>query len=91
MLSCKDVSERADALIDGDLGPVERLQMRFHLAICAGCRRFMRQLRQTRALIRHTAGLEGDDPPAPMVEALFARAAAEAEGPAPSRDHPPDG
>lgn len=89
MLSCKDVSHRADALLDGELGPWEALKMRMHLAICEGCRRFVKQLRQTRDLIRKSAGAKADDPPQAMIETLFARAEAQSDGP--TADPLPDG
>ena len=50
MLSCKEVASRASALIDGDLGTWETLQMRLHLAMCRGCGRFIGQMRITRDL-----------------------------------------
>lgn len=46
MLKCKDVVEKADALVDGSpLTWRERLAMRLHLLICHHCRRYVRQLR----------------------------------------------
>jgi anti-sigma factor RsiW len=45
LLNCREVTARASRLLDGDLGLVERLQMRMHLAMCEHCRRFVRQLR----------------------------------------------
>jgi anti-sigma factor RsiW len=50
MMSCKQVADRADAIIDGDLGGWEALQLRVHLAMCKGCSRFVAQLRATVAL-----------------------------------------
>ncbi|WP_323773507.1 zf-HC2 domain-containing protein [Alcanivorax sp.] len=51
MLKCKDVVEKADALVDGSpLTWRERLAMRLHLLICHHCRRYVRQLR---ALLHH--------------------------------------
>lgn len=50
MLSCKEVAERASALIDGELGVFDALQMRLHLAMCKGCGAFIGQMRTTRAL-----------------------------------------
>lgn len=66
MLSCKEVSERASALIDGELGMFDLLQMRLHLAMCKGCDAFVRQMRTTRdltnsALDTEPAETEGDD------------------------------
>ena len=50
MLSCKEVSIRASALIDGELSMWQALQMRLHLAMCKGCERFVAQMRTTRDL-----------------------------------------
>ncbi|GAA6202189.1 zf-HC2 domain-containing protein [Aquicoccus sp. SU-CL01552] len=50
MLSCQEVSTRASALIDRELGPWQALRMRLHLAMCKGCRRFIGQMRTTRDL-----------------------------------------
>ena len=50
MLSCKDVSERASALIDKELPLWEVMQLRLHLAMCKGCSAFVRQMKITRAL-----------------------------------------
>jgi len=50
MYSCKDVALRADAMLDAELGLMERLQMRLHLLMCKGCAAFVEQLRVTRDL-----------------------------------------
>jgi anti-sigma factor RsiW len=50
MLSCKQVAMRADALLDGELGMMNRLQMRIHLLMCKGCSAFVAQMRATRRL-----------------------------------------
>lgn len=50
MLSCKDVSNRASALIDGETGLCETLRIRLHLAMCKGCSAFVAQMRVTRDL-----------------------------------------
>lgn len=47
MLSCKDVADRASALIDGELTTWETFRIRLHLAMCKGCRRFVAQMRTT--------------------------------------------
>jgi predicted anti-sigma-YlaC factor YlaD len=52
MMSCRDVTARASAYLDGDLGRWERLRLQAHLAICAGCRRYLRQLATTLAVLR---------------------------------------
>ncbi|MBZ0262589.1 MAG: zf-HC2 domain-containing protein [Hyphomicrobiales bacterium] len=55
MLTCKEVAERSSALIDGELGLWTKLQMRMHLAMCNGCRRFVSQMRLTDKLARAVA------------------------------------
>lgn len=61
MLRCKDVSERASALIDKELPLWEVVQMRLHLAICKGCQAFVRQMRITRSLTAIAPGGGADD------------------------------
>ncbi len=51
MLRCRDVTERASELLDGDLPLRERLALRLHLAMCSMCRAYLDQLRRTRALL----------------------------------------
>ena len=51
MLRCRDLTERASELLDGDLPLRGRLALRFHLALCGMCRRYMDQLRKTRGLL----------------------------------------
>ena len=60
MLSCKEVAERASALIDGELGVFDRLQMRLHLAMCKGCNAFVWQMRTTRDLTASAAVVDDD-------------------------------
>ena len=47
MLTCKEVVDRASALIDGDLSAWDALQIRLHLAMCKGCSLFIQQMRAT--------------------------------------------
>lgn len=47
MLKCKDVVDKADALVDGSsLSWREHAAMRLHLLICHHCRRYVRQLQE---------------------------------------------
>jgi len=62
MLSCKDVTERADAWLDGDLSPLQAMQVRLHLAMCKGCSRFMGQMRTTRLLTERTTSSDAAQP-----------------------------
>ena len=51
MLRCRDLTERASELLDGDLSLRGRLALRLHLALCGMCRTYLDQLRKTRALV----------------------------------------
>ncbi|ACL58546.1 anti-sigma factor family protein [Methylobacterium nodulans] len=55
LMRCRDVAERAGALIDGEAGFATRMRLRLHLAACAPCRRFVAQLRATQRLLRGAA------------------------------------
>ncbi len=66
MLSCKEVAERASALIDGELGLFDRLQMRLHLAMCKGCGAFIHQMKTTSDLTQ--AAAVHDDVPGSEVD-----------------------
>ena len=61
MLTCKDVAERASALIDQELGFWDRLQMRLHLAMCEGCQRFVSQVQVTNELVQAAAPRDAED------------------------------
>ncbi len=83
MLTCKEAAERASALIDGELGFVERLQLRLHMAMCKGCRAFVGQIEITDRLAHEAVDgpvqLNEDD-----IDAILNRAR-EAEGPQPDK------
>jgi len=51
MLRCRDLTEDASRLLDGDLALPRRLRLRLHLALCAMCRTYMDQMRKSRALV----------------------------------------
>lgn len=63
MLTCREVAARSSALIDGELGVFEALQMRLHLAMCRGCGAFIGQMRISRDLTLKAAEI-GDRPEA---------------------------
>lgn len=44
MHSCRRVSELLSQQLDGQLGPVDRLRLRLHLAMCDDCQEVERQL-----------------------------------------------
>ena len=62
MLSCREVADRASALIDGELSTWDALQMRLHLAMCKGCNRFIGQMRTTRTLTEIAADADATSP-----------------------------
>ena len=47
MITCKDIAKEAHDLLDGDMGMMQRLRVRWHLFICKHCRNYIRQLRLT--------------------------------------------
>ncbi len=51
MPGCRDLTEDASRLLDGDLALGRRLRLRLHLALCALCRTYMDQMRKTRSLV----------------------------------------
>lgn len=58
MLKCNDVASRASALLDAELGTRSALRLWLHLAICKGCRRFIRQMNVTNELVRQSGRAE---------------------------------
>lgn len=60
MLSCKDATRLCSDALERELSLRERLSLRMHLAMCAGCTRFEEQLAVLRTLSRRWA--EGHAP-----------------------------
>lgn len=53
MLSCRELHQQhASNYLDGYLPWRKRLAVGTHLAMCSACRRFMRQLRLVKAVLR---------------------------------------
>lgn len=48
LLSCKQATRLLSESLDRPLGLTERLELRLHLKICTGCRRYQQQLRLIR-------------------------------------------
>jgi len=70
MLSCRQVTERSGALLDGTLGFRERWAVRIHIAMCVHCRRFSRQLRLLVESLRRRAS--DDAVPSDFVDRVMA-------------------
>lgn len=65
MLTCRQVTEKSSAMLDGGLPVRERLAMRMHLLMCVHCRRFQRHLQML------VAGLAKDEPSVPVDQAFI--------------------
>jgi anti-sigma factor RsiW len=68
-LRCKEVVELVTDYIDGALTPPDRERFEEHLAACAGCTRYLAQIRET---IRLTGVLTEEQIPAEQRDALVA-------------------
>ena len=47
MLSCKDITEKANSYIDEELPFFTRMKVKLHLSMCVHCKRYVEQLRTT--------------------------------------------
>jgi len=47
MLSCKDITEKANDYLDRDLPFFTRLKVKMHLMVCVHCQRYVQQLQLT--------------------------------------------
>ena len=70
MLSCMEVTEKTSDFIEGGVGVVSRLRINMHLLACKHCRRFVRQMRATIAILRQS----GDTPSLVAVDARLLNA-----------------
>ncbi len=61
MMSCKDATRLVSEGLDRELRFGERVALRLHLAICAGCENVERQMELLREAVRKL-GAEQDDP-----------------------------
>lgn len=67
MPSCKDLTENADAYLEGTLGWWDSMMIRTHLWMCRHCRAYVDQLRKTIAALGALPEPEGP-PLAPEVK-----------------------
>lgn len=51
MLSCRELVNHADRLLEDDLSFSARIAIKFHLLLCRHCRRYVKQLRRLVAAI----------------------------------------
>lgn len=59
MLTCKELVARSSELLDGELSFRERMAVRRHLVLCRNCRRFIKQMKLTQAVVRHLPDVQG--------------------------------
>lgn len=52
MLSCKELVAHSSELLDGQLRLRQRLSVRMHLAMCVNCRRFIKHMSLSQAVLR---------------------------------------
>jgi predicted anti-sigma-YlaC factor YlaD len=63
MFTCREIAAQATGHLEGELGWRDRLRYWAHLAVCASCRRYVRQMRLTTEVLRLLG--EGE-PPTPL-------------------------
>ena len=73
MLSCKEITELVTAYAEGALPFADRVRFRLHIAMCRGCRAYVRQLRATAQAL-------GKLPPAELPKELEAELLRRFEG-----------
>lgn len=61
MLKCRQLVALSSDYLDAQLGLRQRLAVRAHLAMCWKCRRFVRQLRLSQAVLRQLPDAPVDD------------------------------
>ena len=52
LIRCKEATRLVSQMQDRNLGPVERFLLKFHLGVCAACKRFETQVRFLRLAMR---------------------------------------
>ncbi len=52
MLSCKELVAQSSDFLDRQMSLRTRLAVRMHLAMCHNCRRFIKQMRLSQAVLR---------------------------------------
>ncbi|MEO4047793.1 zf-HC2 domain-containing protein [Pseudomonas sp. CAU 1711] len=70
MLTCQELVAHSSDYLDGQLRLRERIAVRAHLAMCRNCRRFIRQMKVTQAVLRQLP-----ERPLPELEVLAERLA----------------
>lgn len=73
MLTCKNFTEEAHELLEGNPSFFKRLRMRFHLLICKNCRIYTNQLWLTLQTLRNKSFMPEEAPTDAEIDAIIAR------------------
>lgn len=73
MLKCKDVAHLASEYLDQNTPAKINLQMRWHLMLCANCRRFLKHLQITNIVAVGLAQLDDNVNAEDVLERIKAR------------------
>ncbi|MEJ2529617.1 MAG: zf-HC2 domain-containing protein [Gammaproteobacteria bacterium] len=57
-MNCKQATQQVSQKQDRTLSIKEQLTLRFHLAMCSGCRNYNRQIKLIRKACSHISGQE---------------------------------
>ncbi|WP_210395408.1 zf-HC2 domain-containing protein [Motiliproteus sediminis] len=61
MLSCKQITEKSSAYVDGELSLGQRLQYRLHLMMCHHCRTFINNFNAVAVMLRRAHKAKSHD------------------------------
>jgi len=61
-LTCREATRLISDAQDRDLGALERVALRLHVAVCDACTRFAKQLGFLRRAVREYPGLDDERP-----------------------------
>lgn len=64
MLTCKEITELVTDFLEGRLTFMDSLRFRMHLAMCPGCRAYLKQVKITMQVL----GKVEPEPPTPEME-----------------------
>lgn len=71
MLSCRDISQHASALLEQELSMRQRIAVRMHLLLCRHCRRFINQLACLTAALRARGSADTAIVPAACIDRIM--------------------
>jgi anti-sigma factor RsiW len=60
-LSCREVTEKANAFVDGHMSTAQWLQFRMHVMMCGHCREYLHQVEMTIDALRDLPGPESTE------------------------------